>query len=237
MPAAPTDPNLRSTFARRGALAFALAFATLAIAALTLAPRANAYVYWTGLDTTTTVTDSVARANLDGSGHSHGLHHRPRLPGLRHGRQRQPIYWANVALRVGIDRGANLDGTNVNESLFVPAGIVYGVAAGGSHLYWADEGASSVRSSCAPTSPRTGPSRTTSTSAGTSAPRWGRRSSGWRSTTAPVYWADSSRRDDRARQPRRRHGRTPEPHHRLLPRRRHGRGRRRGRRQRLRLLG
>jgi len=45
------------------AVAVAAALATLALAALAFASRAEAYVYWTNVD-----TDSIGRANLDGTG-------------------------------------------------------------------------------------------------------------------------------------------------------------------------
>ena len=51
--------GLRSTLVRRAALVLA----TLAVATLALAARADAFVYWTDQ-----ATDTIARANLDGTG-------------------------------------------------------------------------------------------------------------------------------------------------------------------------
>jgi hypothetical protein len=51
--------GIRSTVGRRAALALA----TLLVATLALAGRADAFVYWTGF-----ISNSIGRANLDGTG-------------------------------------------------------------------------------------------------------------------------------------------------------------------------
>ena len=186
MPAAPTEPNPRSTLARRAALALA----ALALATLALAARADAYIYWTGNGTIT-----IGRVNLDGTDFDE-LHPRPRRP-LTVAVDGNHIYWNDLYDEIGkrIVGRANLDGTDADQNL------ITGTLRGGDrrpHLYWSrDQGI--VRANL----------DGTNVGQTSSAPRPAR--PGWRSTTA-TSTGRTGPRDDRARQPRR-HGR-PEPHHR-----------------------
>ena len=150
-----------------------------------LPARADAYIYWTGVDATRTFTDAVGRANLDGTDIRTDFITDLGSPLWGMAADGNHIYWTHSPIMSGSIGGANFDGSDANDSLITPDGLVSGVATDGTHLYWAREGASPARGSCAPTSTRTGTSRASSTSSGTSAPRRGRgcRSSGSRSTT------------------------------------------------------
>ncbi len=180
MPAAPTEPNLRSTLARRAALALA----ALALVTLALAARADAYIYWTGLDTTTTFTNAVGRASLDGTDIRPDFITDLGSPVYGMAADGNHIYWTHDPFVSGSIGGANFDGSDANDGLITPDGIVSAVTTDGTHLYWAEGGGFERPKIVRATSTRTGTSRAASTSSGTSAPRWGRRSSGWRSTIA-----------------------------------------------------
>ena len=137
MPAAPTEPNLRSTLARRAALALA----TLALATLALAARADGYIYWANAGTNT-----IGRANLDGDPSSvnqgfigsdgANVPAGVAVTGAN-------IYWTNEAPSgLGTIGRANLDGSGV-ENDFVDEGPTIpqdpvSVAVDDQYLYWAD---------------------------------------------------------------------------------------------------
>ena len=119
--------GLRSTLVRRAALVLA----TLAVATLALAARADAFVYWTDQ-----ATDTIARANLDGTGAnqsfitSAGAPYGVAVDGTH-------IYWGDSGAAPTIER-ANLDGTGVNQSFITVANTngPNGVAVDGTHIYW-----------------------------------------------------------------------------------------------------
>ena len=142
MPAAPTEPSLRSVLARRAALALAtLALAALALAALALAARADGYIYWANAGTNT-----IGRANLDGDPSSvnqafigsdgANVPAGVAVTGAN-------IYWTNEGgAAFGTIGLANLDGSGV-ENDFVDEGPTIpqdpvSVAVDDQYLYWAD---------------------------------------------------------------------------------------------------
>ena len=140
----------RPTLARRAALILA----TLAVATLALAARADAFVYWT-----TGSSGTIGRANLDGTGVNQsfitGVGTSPdgvAVDGAH-------VYWTNFDTDA-IGR-ANLDGTGVNQSFIAGANCgsspIYGVAVDGAHVYWAQRPAparSGAPTSTAPASTR-----------------------------------------------------------------------------------
>jgi Ca2+-binding RTX toxin-like protein len=122
----------------------ALVLAALTIAALALAARADAYIYWTGLDTTTTFTDAVGRANLDGTDIRTDLITDPDIGSPVYGlaADGNHIYWTHNPFVSGSIGGANFDGSGANDNLIAPAGkpLIPAVAADGTHLYWVEGG-------------------------------------------------------------------------------------------------
>ena len=138
MPAAPTEPNLRSTLARRAALALA----TLALATLALASRADGYIYWANAGTNT-----IGRANLDGDPSSvnqgfigsdgANVPAGVAVTGAN-------IYWTNEGPggfgtigRANVD-GGGVDNDFVDEGPTIPDDPV-SVAVDDQYLYWADD--------------------------------------------------------------------------------------------------
>ena len=116
----------RPTLARRAALVLA----TLAVATLALAARADAYVYWT-----TGSSATIGRANLDGTGVNQSF-----ITGVGTSPDGVAVdgahaYWTYFDTDA-IGR-ANLDGTGVNPS-FIAAPTSRGsqVAVDGAHVYW-----------------------------------------------------------------------------------------------------
>ena len=113
----------RSLTAALAALALAL------LAALAVASRAEAFVYWTNSD-----SGSIGRANNDGSGANQFF-----ITGCSHplgmAIDGQHIYWSNES-RHAIGR-ANLDGTGVDQDFVtgVPDWI-YGMAVTDDYIFW-----------------------------------------------------------------------------------------------------
>ena len=122
--------QVRSSSASHVALLAALALALLA--ALAVAPRAEAFVYWTNSD-----SGSIGRANNDGSGANQFF-----ITGCTHplgmAIDGQHIYWSNEA-KHAIGR-ANLDGTGVDQDFVtgVPDWI-YGMAVTDDYIFWVTE--------------------------------------------------------------------------------------------------
>jgi virginiamycin B lyase len=102
--------------------------AALLVLPLTLAPRAEAFVYWNGYGT-------IERANLDGSGiepsfiTTVGGSGGALAVGERH------IYWAEGY--TGAIERANLDGTGVDHS-FITGADTGSVAVDAAHVYWSN---------------------------------------------------------------------------------------------------
>ncbi len=122
---------------RRSRLALASVLALAALGAS--APAANAYIYWTD-----GVTDSIGRANLDGTGVNLTFSYPDfsnSLAGIAV--DRNHIYWAR---QNNISR-ANLDGTEIpsltppspDGELISVTGFPEGVAVNGNHIYWAND--------------------------------------------------------------------------------------------------
>jgi hypothetical protein len=106
--------------------------AALLILALALAPRAEAFVYWTDGD--------IGRANLDGSGANDGF-----IAGARVGAvavDAGHVYWTNVGFQAPDSIGrANLDGTAPNHNFISDVEIAgSGVAVDAGHVYWTNAG-------------------------------------------------------------------------------------------------
>jgi virginiamycin B lyase len=107
------------------ATAFALCLCSLALAA-----RSEAYVYWANDG-----TDSIGRANLDGTGVDRSFITGAGHPGAI-AIDSDHVYWTN---RIGVGR-ANLDGSAANPSFFGLAADPSGLAVDGGYLYWANPG-------------------------------------------------------------------------------------------------
>jgi virginiamycin B lyase len=117
----------------------ALLLAALLALTLALAPRAEAYVYWTGFDPTE--GPAIGRANLDGTGVDQsfitGLGFDLAVDGAH-------VYWTDRP-RHRIGR-ANLDGTGVDQSFITQDSDtdVGGVAVDAAGIYWAGHFSESV---------------------------------------------------------------------------------------------
>ena len=97
---------------------------------LTLAPRAEGYVYWTNHD-----TDTIGRANLDGTNADQSFITRTGAP-VGIAVDAEHVYWANDGGTIG---RAELDGTRADQGFISPgAGTPQGVAVDANHVYWAD---------------------------------------------------------------------------------------------------
>ena len=116
--------------------------ATLLALSLTLAPRAEAFVYWTNLvsppcDQSCTGPPAIGRANPDGTGVSQRFMELGATPtgvAVDAGH----IYWASETGAIG---RADLDGTDVDESFINTGTHVSGgarIAVDAAHLYWSD---------------------------------------------------------------------------------------------------
>jgi streptogramin lyase len=109
----------------------AFAVAAVALASIALAARADAYVYWTHLD-----TESIGRANPDGTGvDPNFIPVGSELPGGV-AVDSKYIYWVNADAQT-IGR-ANLDGTGINQSFIATDFAPIGVAVDGQHIYWSN---------------------------------------------------------------------------------------------------
>ena len=102
--------------------------------ALALAPRADAYVYWTAPGTPSGPT--IGRANLDGTGMNQSFISGVGPP-LAIAVDAGHIYWENDDTNT-IGR-ANLDGTGVNKNFI--GGYTFGIAVDADHIYWAETAA------------------------------------------------------------------------------------------------
>src|SRR5262245_32065526 len=138
--------------ASRGGLhprAVVLLLAALVVASVALAPRAEAFVYWTNGDS------SIGRANLDGSAANPSfIPSSSPTSGAGVAVNDTHIYWANLVPGAGgsgdtytdsIAR-ANLDGTAVDQH-FIELGAdgnPQGVAVDESHIFWANQGTGSI---------------------------------------------------------------------------------------------
>jgi len=109
----------------------AFALAALAVVSITLAARADAYVYWTHLD-----TESIGRANPDGTGvNPNFIPAGSAFPGGV-AVDSTYIYWVNADAQT-IGR-ANLDGTGINQSFIATDLAPIDVAVDGQHIYWSN---------------------------------------------------------------------------------------------------
>jgi len=122
------------------------ALATLALAILAIAARADAFVYWTQLPPPRVFTTlgALYRGNLDGTGtqvlteagfNPYGV----AVDGAH-------LYWSGPPGKIA---RANLDGTGVDQSFITdlnpPEGsLIYGVAVGGGHVYWTNANAGTI---------------------------------------------------------------------------------------------
>src|SRR5918911_416018 len=123
--------RLWSTLVRRAAPTLA----TLVLATFVLAAPADAFVYWANSG-----TNSIGRANLDGTGADQSFITGANAPdGVAV--DGAHIYWAN---RATIGR-ANLDGTGASQN-FIPGALnPSGVAVDGAHVHWANVNPRTIR--------------------------------------------------------------------------------------------
>ena len=111
----------------------------LVVVTLALASRAEAFVYWTEINSGT-----IARANLDGTGVDRGFISGADLP-VGVAVDASHVYWANEGFFSGTTIGrANLDGTGADQSFITGAKAPAGVAVDASHVYWANEFGNSI---------------------------------------------------------------------------------------------
>ena len=111
---------------RRRSRALGLALLGALVVSMVVSQAAQAYVYWT--------TDTIARANLDGSGVNRSFITGANGPAgvavdAAH------VYWTNAADTIA---RANLDGSGANQSFITGASSPRGVAVDATHVYWAN---------------------------------------------------------------------------------------------------
>jgi hypothetical protein len=99
--------------------------ASLLVFSLVLAPRADAYIYWT--------SDGIGRANLDGTGVDRSFIDLPRVE-RSVAVDAEHIYWASGGDAIG---RANLDGTGVDEN-FISGIAPDHVAVDADYIYWTE---------------------------------------------------------------------------------------------------
>jgi virginiamycin B lyase len=117
-------------------LAAAGALPAASLVLLAAAPRAEGYVYWANQGTNT-----IARANLDGTGADLSFIGGANDPnGVAVGSAH--VYWVNQG--AGTIGRANLDGTDVNHNLITGLDDPEGVAVDPAHVYWADNGTDTI---------------------------------------------------------------------------------------------
>lgn len=112
------------------ALRIALAVPAMWLVSLTIAPLADAYVYWSNSNGT-----SIGRAELDGSEVNPAFISTLGFPEAIAVDQGH-IYWTNATNAIG---RAALDGTGI-EHTFVTGNDVDGVAVDAAHIYWSNAG-------------------------------------------------------------------------------------------------
>jgi len=115
-------------------LSLLVALILLGTCAATIAPRADAYIYWAR-----GAGGGVGRANVDGSDVRPQFIGNSRSPSCGVAIDGQHVYWANLfASSLG---RANLDGTGVDQNFISAAGrSPCGPAVDGQHVYWATQG-------------------------------------------------------------------------------------------------
>jgi virginiamycin B lyase len=107
-----------------------LLLAALLAASLALAARAEAFVYWSNFGTNT-----IGRANLDGTGVDQSFVPRADEPcGVAV--DASHVYWADTD---AVGR-ANLDGSGADQSFITGTNFPCGVAVDASHVYWSISG-------------------------------------------------------------------------------------------------
>ena len=115
-----------------------VALAMLAVATLTLASRADAFVYWTE-----SAIGTVGRANLDGSGANQDF-----VIGALGAQgvavDSAHVYWTNSGPNADRIGRANLDGTGVDPSFINTVVPAAGVAVDGANIYWANSGINAI---------------------------------------------------------------------------------------------
>jgi hypothetical protein len=129
----PDAPDMRL---RAPLLVLAL-LAALLILPLAFAARADALIYWTSPN-----TNSIGRANLDGTGVNENFISGLGMPpwtGLA--ADAEHLYWTSP-FTPWMSR-ANIDGTGLNEN-FILADSAFGVAVDANHVYWSNTGTSSI---------------------------------------------------------------------------------------------
>ena len=236
------NPDQHRRLLRSKIAAVLALLAALLVLALALARDADAYIYWTNFITGTNITtDTIGRANLDGTGVNQSFISGASSP-IGIAVDADHIYWANFA--TGTIGRANLDGTGVNQSFITGASGPRGVAVDASYVYWTNldhRTRSAAPTSTAPASTRASspaPARpaasrsTPATSTGRTQARdtigranldgTGVNQSFISGASVPdgvavdaghIYWTNSHPGHDRPRQPRR-HRRQPELHQR-----------------------
>ena len=182
----------------------AFALAALAVVSIALAARADAYVYWTHLD-----TESIGRANPDGTGvNPNFIPAGSEFPGGV-AVDSTYIYWVNADAQT-IGR-ANLDGTGINQSFIATDFAPIDVAVDGQHIYWSNSNENTIGRANVQQVENVNQSFITNSAASSASRRCG----GRRRPHLPGEQPKQRGRgepDDRASQPRRL-GRQPELHH------------------------
>ncbi|MGH2963596.1 MAG: hypothetical protein ACRDL3_15605 [Solirubrobacterales bacterium] len=112
--------------------------ALLIVIALGFAPRAEGSIWWSN-----TFSDSIGRANLDGSGANQSFIAGADDPcGVAV--DRSHVYWTNPSSDVATIGRARLNGTKVDQSFITGAASPCGVAADRKHVYWANGGGTTI---------------------------------------------------------------------------------------------
>jgi hypothetical protein len=114
----------------------ALALAVLVVFIGVFATRADAFIYWTSMDSGSG-GPSIGRANTDGSDPSNAFVRTQESP-LGVAVDSVYIYWTNPG--AGTIGRAFLNGSNANQSWLNVGGFPEGLALDGRHIYWTNAG-------------------------------------------------------------------------------------------------
>jgi virginiamycin B lyase len=106
-----------------------LLLAALLVLPLAFVPRAEAFVYWANFETNT-----IARANLDGTGANQSFTTASEPCGIAV--DASHVYWSDFD---ALGR-ANLDGSGANQSFITTPIAPCGIAVDASHVYWSISG-------------------------------------------------------------------------------------------------
>ena len=127
--------------AKRWTLRATVAVVALAVGTLALVARADAFVYWASAS-----TNSIGRANLDGTGVNPSFITGANGPtGLAV--DAAHVYWANTGAPPAVDSRigrASIDGTGADQDFITTTSQPTGVAVDAAYVYWTQAGTGTI---------------------------------------------------------------------------------------------